>query len=131
MKILVVDDELVSRRKLEKILSSQGECNSAMNGEEALSAFELSCGENEPYDLICMDLLMPGMTGEEAVIKIREHEKMIGIAGTKEVKIIIITGVNDVRSVMKLLKEGATSYIVKPINNEKILEEMKKLGLNV
>ena len=74
MKILIAEDEFVSRTKLEKILSSYGECHVTVDGSEALLAFKAALETNEPYDLICLDILMPKMDGHEALQEIRKME---------------------------------------------------------
>jgi two-component system chemotaxis response regulator CheY len=67
MKILVVEDDFTSRILLQRYLSSYGDCHIAINGKEAVGAFKDSLKENQPYDLICMDIIMPEMSGQEAL----------------------------------------------------------------
>ena len=74
MKTLVVEDDLVSRQLLQTILSRYGECNVAVNGKEALSAFSLAWKALQPYDLICLDVMMPEMDGQETLRQIRKIE---------------------------------------------------------
>ncbi|HBN09144.1 MAG TPA: response regulator, partial [Cyanobacteria bacterium UBA8530] len=61
MRILIVEDDFTSRRLLQKILAPYGECEIAINGKEAVSAVELAWGEDAPYHLICLDIMMPEM----------------------------------------------------------------------
>jgi len=130
MKFLIVEDEFTSRKLLQKFLSPFGECDIAVDGEEAVEAFKMSLEENNPYDVICLDIMMPNMDGQEALKKFRQMEKEHGIKGSKEVKIIMTTALNDAKNVVEAYyRGGATSYIVKPINKEQLLEEMCKLGI--
>jgi two-component system chemotaxis response regulator CheY len=130
MKILIVEDDLSSRRILQKFLSEYGECDIVSDGAEAVNAFIESWLKNSPYHLICMDIMMPNMDGQEALKKIREIEKEMDVSGPKEVKVIMTTALDDPKNVFQAFhKGGATSYIVKPISRKRLLEELCKLGL--
>ncbi len=130
MKVLIVEDDFISRNLLQKILSPYGECDIAVDGEEAIEAYKLSRLKNEPYDLICMDIMMPNMDGHEALMKIREIEKEMGIRDAAEVKVIMTTALDDPKTVVKAFyRGGAASYIVKPISRQRLFQEMRKLGL--
>lgn len=129
MKTLIVEDDFVARRLLQELLSPYGECDVVVNGEEAVKAFRLAWEEQQPYELICMDIMMPEVDGHEALARIREIEKMAGIRGTEEVKIIMITALGDPKSVVDAYKGGATSYIVKPFDKADLLKEIRQFGL--
>jgi len=129
MKVLVVEDEFVNRLFLQKLLSKYGQCDIAGDGLEALDAFKSAWQDKSPYDLICMDIMMPNMDGREATKLIRELEQEMGLDPSKEVPIFMTTALDDVKIVMNILKEGATSYFIKPIEKKKLLEEIKKVGL--
>ena len=130
MKVLIVEDDFVSRKILQKMLGHYGECDIAVNGEEAIQAFSISLEGDSTYDLICMDIMMPGMDGQQALQKIRDMEREKGVAETAWVKVIMTTALDDPRNVVEsLYKGGAASYVVKPIDKAKLLEEVKKLGL--
>ncbi len=131
MKFLVVDDEYPNRLYLKKLLCGYGDCDVAEDGQEAINAFIAACKNKEPYDLICMDIMMPNVGGREATIKIRELEMDMGVQDSSEVKIIMTSAFGDTNNVADSLIEGATSYIVKPVEKFKLIEEMKKAGLMV
>ena len=132
MRILIVDDSFLTREILKDSLSAYGNCSIAVNGEEAIQAFEMALQENKPYDLICLDIKMPVMDGDQALIKIRELEKNAGIPFAKEVKVIMTTACDDPKTVVgSYYKGGATSYLVKPFNNESFQTELKKLGFKI
>ncbi len=129
MRILIVEDDFVSRRLLHAILSPYGICDIAVNGREAVDAFKLAWDEKAPYDLICLDIMMPGMDGHEVLQKIRIIEEEKGIYGKAGVKIIMTTALSDPRIIMKAFKEQCEAYLVKPIEKQKLLDAVKGLGL--
>lgn len=130
MKTLIAEDDSTSRKLLRNILLAYGSCDIAVDGEEAVEAVRKSLGENYPYDLVCLDVMMPKLDGYAALLKIREMEKEKGIPAKKEVKVIMTTALDDPKNVMQALyKGGATVYLVKPIIKKNLLEELLKLGL--
>lgn len=132
LKILIVEDDFMVRQILRDILEPYGVVDIAVNGEEAVQAFRVAWRHNSPYDLICMDIMMPVMDGNASLIKIREIELSLGIIGSEEVKVIMISALDDVKTVVKAYsKGGATSYIVKPIEKERLIGEMRSIGLPV
>ncbi|MDM8523520.1 response regulator [Desulfococcaceae bacterium HSG8] len=130
MRILIAEDDFTARRQLKDILSPYGECDIVVDGEEAVQAFRLAREENDFYDLICMDIMMPNKDGLEALKQIREMEKDMEIKGSEEVNVIMVTALDDPKTVIQAFyKAGATSYIVKPIQKAKLIEEIQSLKL--
>jgi len=127
MKMLIVDDDPTTRELLGTILQPYGECQMAADGVEALKAFNTP--QQGPYDLILLDILMPRMGGQEVLKKIRQIEAARGIIGFEGVKIIIITAVDDLDNIREAYDSCCKSYLVKPITQEKLLDELKKLKL--
>lgn len=130
MRVLIVEDDFSSRKILQTILSAHGTCDIAVDGKEAIEAYKMSWLKNIPYDLICMDIMMPNVDGLQALAEIREIEKEIAVKERDGVKVIMTTALDDPRTVVEsYYKLGATSYIVKPIGKQKLLQEVEKLGL--
>ena len=78
MKCLIVEDDFAARRLLQRYLSSHRDCDIAVDGNEAVEAFRQATDEKEPYDLICLDIMMPNMNGHEALKAIRQIESEHG-----------------------------------------------------
>ena len=129
MKILIVDDEFVSRKIAQKILSKYGQCDIAINGVEALEAFRLAHEEGRAYDLITMDILMPEMDGIETIKRIREWEESHNIQLGKGVKVVMLTASKTSDSVLSSFSEGCEAYVVKPFDKEDLARAMSKLEL--
>jgi two-component system chemotaxis response regulator CheY len=132
MRFLIVEDDISNRKIMEKMLSAYGKCDIAVNGKEAVEAFKMSWVKSKPYDLICMDIMMPILDGQQAMNQIREIEREMDVKDHDRVKIIMTTALDDPKNVFKALYSGeAASYIVKPISKKKLIAEVQKLGLPV
>jgi len=129
LRILIAEDDLVSRRFLSKFLSKYGECDTVFDGLEAIDAFMISMREKLPYDLICLDVMMPKIDGVKVLKAIRELENQKGILPESRVKIIMVTALGEVELVKKAFDYGCEAYASKPIDVNKLDEVIKKLGL--
>lgn len=129
MRSLIVEDDLTTRKLLQIYLSDYGDCFAAINGHEAVEAFEYALDKGEPYGLICLDIMMPGMNGYEALKAIRKAESDRGIKRPDGVKVIMTTVLSDDNNVTRAFETGCEAYLVKPVDKEKLLAEMGKLGL--
>jgi two-component system chemotaxis response regulator CheY len=130
MRTLVVDDELTTRMMLKKILEPFGVCDTVSDGEEAIKAFWMAMKDSQPYDLICLDILMPNINGKIVLKKIREIEQKSGIKKNKKVFIFMVTSINDSKVIMDtIVKYGCDSYILKPISKPKVLAKLSQFEL--
>nr|NJM03892.1 response regulator [Desulfobacula sp.] len=127
MKFLIVDDEFVSRKKAHKILSQYGECDVAVNGLEALNAYVRAQNENDPYNLIFLDIDMPDLSGPQVMEKIRQWEKTKGIILSDAVKIIMMSADGSKETVKATFKEGCEAFMAKPVNRDKLSQAFKQV----
>lgn len=129
MKILIAEDDFASRKFMLKFLAKYAEVDVTVDGQEAVNAFELALEDGEPYDLVCLDVMMPNMDGMEALETIRQIEA--GSQCASRARIIMTTALNEVNQVDKAFQLGCEGYAVKPIDTEKFLMIMDKMGLPV
>lgn len=130
MKTLIVEDDFTSRLIIHEILKQYGPAHIAVNGKEAVEASGAALEEGKPYELICLDILMPEMDGKESLKRIRAQEEAKGIlSADKRVKIIMLTALDDIKNMNASFRELADAYLVKPIDKAKMLDELRKLKL--
>lgn len=110
MKILIAEDDLVSRKFLYKFLSQYGECDLVKDGLEALDAVLISLKENNPYNLICLDIMMPKVDGVRVLKHIKELETQKGLPPEKRAKVIMTTALADSNFVQNAFKYGCDAY---------------------
>lgn len=130
MKSLVVDDELVSRSKLKKIMESYGPCDTVEDGDQAVLAVIRALNLGEPYEVILMDLMMPIMDGHEALKRIRAIEGERRVEPGKEARVIVVSCLEDQKNVCQAFFKGLASvYVTKPVNRESVQTALRSLNL--
>jgi putative two-component system response regulator len=103
-KILIVDDEPMVRRSILRKLTAEGySCTEAGSGDQAVEILP-----NDTFDLIIMDVKMPGRSGNEVLPEIRR--------GYPDIAIIMSTAVTDSNIIIECMREGAQDYIIKPFD---------------
>lgn len=113
-RILVVDDEEIVRQSLLAWFKEDGyDVDTAENADAALRLFEIG-----KYSLILLDIKMPGMSGMDLLVKLKEYDP--------NAIIILITAYASVSSAVKALKSGAYDYITKPIDPDELSHIVEK-----
>jgi len=129
MKVLIAEDDFASRKFMLRFFEKYGECDVTVDGKEAVEAYKMAIECGEPYDLICLDIMMPEMDGHQALKTIRKIEEESGVAEDKRVKIVMTTALSETRHVTKAFENGCTAYAGKPINQDKLEAMLKKFKL--
>ena len=129
MRTLIVEDDFTSRLLLQSLIDRYGECHIAVNGREAVDAFRRALESGQPYDLICMDIMMPEMDGQSAVREIRACEEARGTSTAEVVKIIMTTALDDVKNVVESFRLLCDAYVFKPIDKGNLLDQLRFLRL--
>lgn len=128
MRILVVEDEFTSRKLLTTLLSDYGVCEAAVDGVECVERFKAALDEGKPYDLVCLDIMMPHKNGHQALKEIRDLERERNIKPSDEAKVIMVTALNDPTTVVKAYyKGGVSAYLPKPIEVDALLAILRDL----
>lgn len=129
MRILIAEDDFASRKFMLRFLSKYGECDVTVDGIEAVEAFVMALDNEEGYDLVCLDIMMPALDGYQALKSIRNIEEERNISEEKRAKIIMTTALSEGRNVTKAFELGCVAYAGKPIDQEKFENVLRKLEL--
>ena len=131
MRILVVEDDYISRRLLCRYLEAFGTCEEAVNGHEAIDFIRRALAADQYYDLICLDIMMPGMDGQQALVLLREMEVENGRPLGRGAKVIMTSAMEENQYILQALNASADGYVVKPIEKRKFIETLKEVGLDM
>ena len=114
-KVLIVDDSKFVKRQLSKILTSEGfeVIGTAAHGAEAVDKYK---DMKEDIDLVTMDITMPGMDGITAMEKIVQFDS--------SARVVMVSALGKQDLVKKSFMLGASNYIVKPLNRDKVIERL-------
>ena len=118
MKALAVDDDSTTRMVLQEILRGYAEVHACTDGDEAVMAYRRELEHGEPYDLVCMDILMPRMGGIEELGIIRLDENPDPATRPHHTKVIMTTGADDRDTINQAFQKSCDAYVVKPIDTE-------------
>src|SRR5512146_790785 len=111
--VLIIDDEAAIRESLETLLEFEGyTVTSAETGEEGLDRLS-----ETPFDLVLLDFALPDRNGLEVLAEIRSRDPQLAV--------IMITAYGTVDNAVRAIQGGATNFIQKPWDNEKLLADVR------
>ena len=129
MKILIAEDDRISRSFLQKFMANYGEVEVAVDGMDAIDLYMDAIKDKEPFDLLCLDIMMPKVDGLKVLKVIRQLETQNKQAADSRLKIIMMTALADIGYVDEAFRLGCDAYASKPIEMEQVQEVMMDLGL--
>lgn len=131
IKILLVEDELTSRRTLISFLHPIGEVDICVNGNIALNVAKKALENNQPYELIFLDIMISNLDGISTLKKIRQLETHHGVKEHAKSKVIMTSANADKDVILKAAQAGCTSYMIKPIDKKRLYNEIRKHGFDI
>jgi two-component system, chemotaxis family, chemotaxis protein CheY len=129
MKTLIVDDVPANCRVLKALISPFGSCETAATGREAIDAFQAAWKVNNPYQLICLDIMLPDYSGIKVLEVIRKMEEAMKVGEDQRVRAIMITATADFDLQAKARELLCDGYLQKPIFRKDLIEALKRTKL--
>lgn len=124
MKTLIIEDDVTSSTFLEAALSEYGEVSVAKDGLSGLGLFMIN-----HYDLVCLDINMPGISGHEVLQHIRSYEMLKGIIVGSGVKVFVTSSSRDSQNVFAAFRENCDEYLPKPLDLNLLSQHIAKHNL--
>jgi two-component system chemotaxis response regulator CheY len=128
MRTLIVEDVHFLALILQRIINPYSKSDFAHNGAIAVEKYTKAFTKGRPYDLICLDLMLPEMDGFEVLKSIRQFEDDFNLPESERIKIVVISSFNDRKTVSKARAAGCDGYIAKPFRKDQVLASLAKVG---
>ncbi|MCA8974280.1 MAG: response regulator [Planctomycetes bacterium] len=130
MKSLVIDDQITARTLLRCILESYGVVDDVSTGQDGLRMFKNAVDQGEGYDLICIDLGLPDLSGMQVLTDVRDTEDSMGLRrGKGAATVLMITGNSDPSRATEAFDNQVDGYLEKPVSYENLIEALAGTGL--
>ncbi|GDY12947.1 response regulator [Planctomycetota bacterium] len=128
MRTLIAEDDSTCSMILETLLKSYGSSVVVSDGEAAVKAFTSALVGQQPFDLVCLDIVMPGLDGQACLRCLRAIEESFGRLGSTAAKILMTTSVNSPASILAAFRGQSEGYLVKPIERNRLIAQLSSLG---
>jgi two-component system chemotaxis response regulator CheY len=129
MESLLVEDDATSRLVLVELLRPFGVVHEFDSGQPAVQAVRQALSAGALYDLICLDIMLPDMDGQQILKVIRDCEAEAGYPIGRGSKIVMVTALRDKTNVMTAFRGACDGYLPKPFDKQKLHEVLRGLGL--
>lgn len=130
-RVLIMEDDAVSGRLMQKYLIPYGECTLVIDGRAAIEAFEQAVQGGDIYHLLVLDIMVPEIHGKDVLKRIREIEREHGIPDSRRSRAIMTTALSDTNNVVESFKGHCDAYLVKPIDRQVLIQEIAEMGFNM
>ena len=129
LKILVAEDDEANRKFLSKLLAKFGEVTVVADGFQAVKSYMQAMDDKEPYQLVCLDVMMPRIDGYKALDAIRDLENKNALTAGERAKIIMISALDEGGFDEELAGNQYDSYMSKPIDILEFEMNLKRMNL--
>jgi two-component system, chemotaxis family, chemotaxis protein CheY len=131
MEILIADDDKHFRLLLTKLFKPSYHIVECSAGDEAFNEFKNQHGKKTQYDLVLLDLSMPGLDGLSVLKEIRKFEKEKRIKSSDKTKIVLITSDSKPDTRYESFQYECDAFLSKPLDMAKVARKFDKLGIEV
>ncbi|OIO04485.1 MAG: hypothetical protein AUJ49_02720 [Desulfovibrionaceae bacterium CG1_02_65_16] len=130
LRALIIEDAPVNQEFLLQALKPYAESTPTCSGEDGLAAYVRAMREGQPFDVVFLDIMLPGMDGLKTLEHMRAAEEQEELPESSRARVIVTTVLDDDRTASRAFISGrAVSYMTKPFRLRQIRDELGKLGL--
>ena len=128
MRILIADDHEDSAHMFKLVLEQFGEVVLASDGKQVINEVKAAWDQEQPFNLILMDVMMPNMDGIQALRYLREEEQRRNHSGPERLKVVMLTAYADEENMQRAFQLGCEGYLFKTQGKSKIMDRLRALG---
>lgn len=130
MRILIAEDDETCALILTSMFKPYGTSVVVADGEAVIRVVTTELVKSQPFDLICLDIMMPGLDGQACLRCIRAIEQGFGRLGGAGTKILMTTALNAPETIVTAFRSQCEGYLVKPIDRARLTAQLSKLGFS-
>lgn len=128
MRALIAEDDETCAMVLASMLKAYGTTVIVADGEAVIREFTSELLKQQPYDLVCLDIMMPGVDGQACLRCLRAIEHAFGRLGSTGTRILMTTSLNTRDNIMSAFRNQCEGYLVKPLDRAKLASQLSSLG---
>jgi two-component system, chemotaxis family, chemotaxis protein CheY len=113
---------------IKAVFSPFGRCDLALDGCKGIDLFKRAHEEGRPYDVVFLDVVMPGISGLETLDCLRQIEREKNISGEAQAKVLVITGYNDPKIALRTFDKDIERYLPKPFKPREIIDAVRAMS---
>jgi two-component system chemotaxis response regulator CheY len=126
--ILIVEDDRIAQRFLQKFLKEIGDVGIAETGKQGIEMYAQALIDDR-YSMVCLDIDLPDISGNEVLCAIRDLEKEHGLLKEERSIVLITTAESGMKNVLQAMNHGCDGYIIKPFSREQLFVELNRIGV--
>lgn len=130
MRILIAEDDQTCSLILQSMIRPYGQTTVVEDGEAVIRTVTGDLLKQQPFDLICLDIMMPGLDGQACLRCIRAIEHGFGLVGGAGAKILMTTGLDAPESILSAFRSQCEGYLIKPIDRTRLNAQLAHLGFS-
>jgi len=128
-RILIVDDDSVAIMILQHYLALYGRVDTALSGREAIDKFRSAIG-TESYDVVFLDIMMPGIDGQAVLRALRGMEEEAGVLVGEGCRVVMASAISDFTAISTSFRDLCDAYIIKPFDRDAVWGAIAKFGFS-
>ena len=128
IRVLILEDDPVSGKLMQKFLEPFGSRTLVTDGQQAIDAYRRACDENAPFHLFMIDIMVPEIHGKDVLRMIREMEHERCIPDYKRTRCVMTSALGDSENIIESFHSKCDAYLIKPIDRKKLTDALQRLG---
>ena len=125
MKILIIDDEMPVLTKMKVLLSPYGKCTLASTAQQAIQLCTAALKENQPFELITIDIHLKEISGLDLLAAINQLENETALPSAKK---LVVTAAGTKNNIIRAMIKGCDGFLVKPVKRDTLEQKLTDLG---